>query len=68
MKITVEMEENCELYTWEGERSLYVLIDSEDFLHCDWPTYDTAWQMHEVELTLRVKQSGHCLVSNLLAS
>ena len=42
MKVTVEMEENCELYTWEGERSLYVLIDSEDFLHCDWLTYDTA--------------------------
>ena len=65
MKVTVEMEENCELYTWEGEKILYVLINSEDFLHCDWLTYDTACQMHEVELTFRVKHSGHCLVSTL---
>ena len=34
-------------------REIYVLIDSEDFLHCDWLTYDTACQMHEVELTFR---------------
>ena len=46
-------------------REVYVLIDSEDFLHCDWLTYDTACQMHEVELTFRVKHSGHCLVSTL---
>ena len=32
MKVTVEMEENCELYTWKA-RKVYVLIDSEDFLH-----------------------------------
>ena len=44
---------------------LYVLIDSRDFLHCDWLTYDTARQMHGVELTFRVKHSGHCLVSTL---
>ena len=25
-------------------RGAYVLIDSEDFLHCDWLTYDTACQ------------------------
>ena len=46
-------------------REVYVLIDSKDFLHCDWLTYGTACQMHEVELTFRVKHSGHCLVSTL---
>ena len=56
MNVTVEMEENCELYTWEGERS-----PSKDFLL----TYDTASQMHNFELTFRVKHSGHCLVSTL---
>ena len=32
-------------------REVTVLIDSEDFLHFDWLTYDTACEMHEVELT-----------------
>lgn len=41
------------------------MIDSEDFLHCDWFPYDTACQMHEVELTFRIKHGGYCLVSTL---
>ena len=46
-------------------REVYVFIDSKDFLHCDWLTYDAACQIHEVGLTFRVKHSGHCLVSTL---
>ena len=51
-------------FTRGKAREVYVLIDSDTSCIVI-GLLMTACQMHEVELTFRVKHSGHCLVSTL---